>query len=66
MSAPHSTVYLEVHTETGQQQSWGEIFGSSEIIGRMFVLREYYGYFAHLSPGLVGFEDCESLFTHLK
>ena len=32
----------------------------------MALLRDFYAPFAHLSPGMVGMEDCESLFTHLK
>ena len=30
------------------------------------MLREFYGNFAGSKPGLIGLEDCESLFTHLK
>ena len=32
----------------------------------MALLREFYAPISRLSPGLVGMEDCESLFTHLK
>ena len=30
------------------------------------MLREFYGHFLDFYPGMVGFEDCESLLTHLK
>ena len=30
------------------------------------MLREFYGHFAGSKPGMIGLEDCESLFTHLK
>ena len=30
------------------------------------MLREFYGHFNDLNPGMVGLEDCESLFTHRK
>ena len=36
------------------------------MLGNVSMLREFYGYFWDLGPGMVGFEDCESLFTHLK
>ena len=32
----------------------------------MTLLKEFYGLFSRVSPGLVGMEVCESLFTHLK
>ena len=36
------------------------------MIDHMALLREFYAPAPHISPGLVGMEDCESLFTHLK
>ena len=30
------------------------------------MLREIYGHFANLYPGMAGLEDCEHLFTHLE
>ena len=44
----------------------GEVYASSEMIDHMALLREFYAPFSHISPGLVGMEDCESLFTHLE
>ena len=44
----------------------GEIYAFSEMLDHMSMPREFYGHFAGLFPGLVGLEDCESLFTHLK
>ena len=44
----------------------GEVYAFSATIDHMALLREFYGPFSHISPGLVGMEDCESLFTHLK
>ena len=36
------------------------------MLDHMSMLREFYGHFTGLYPGLAGLEDCESLFTHLK
>ena len=36
------------------------------MIGNMSLLREFYEHFADSSPGVVGFEDYESLFTHAR
>ena len=44
----------------------GEVYAFSEMLDYMAMLREFYGNFSGLRPGLVGLEDCESLFTHLK
>ena len=32
----------------------------------MSMLREFYGHFVDVYPGMVGLEDCESLFAHLR
>ena len=39
---------------------------AKNTLDHMPVLRELRGYSLNLYPGLVGLEDCESLFTHLK
>ena len=44
----------------------GEVYAFSEMIDSKALLREFYAPFSRMSPGLVGMEDCESLFTHLK
>ena len=44
----------------------GGVYAISEIIDHTTLLREFYGPFPRISPGLVGMEDCESLFAHLK
>ena len=44
----------------------GEAYAFSEMIDHMALLREFYAPFSRISPGMVGMEDCESLFTHLK
>ena len=44
----------------------GEVYAFSEMIDHVALLREFYAPFSHISPGMVGMEDCESLFTHLK
>ena len=44
----------------------GEVYAFSEMLDHMSMLREFYGHFAGMSPGLVGLEDWGSLFTHLK
>ena len=44
----------------------GEVYAFSEMLGHMSMLREFYGIFAGSKPGMIGLEDCESLFTHLK
>ena len=36
------------------------------MLDHMTLLREFYSPFSRIAPGLVGMEDCESLFTHLK
>ena len=47
--------------------AWGgEGYAFSEMIDHMALLREFYAPFSRMSPGLVGMEDCESLFTHLE
>ena len=43
-----------------------EVFAFSEMTDHMALLREFYDPFSRMSPGLVGMEACESLFTHLK
>ena len=42
------------------------MYAFSEMIDHMALLGEFYGPFSHMSPGLVGMEDFESLFTHLE
>ena len=42
------------------------VYAFSEMLGHMSMLREFYGHFAGSNPGLIGLEDCESLFTHRK
>ena len=44
----------------------GEVYAFSEMIDHKALLREFYAPFSRISPGKVGMEDCESLFTHLK
>ena len=44
----------------------GEVYALSEMLDRMSMLRESYGHFTDLRPGMVGLEDRESLFKHLK
>ena len=43
-----------------------EMFAFSEISGHMSVLREYYGQFTDVYPGMAGLEDRESLPAHNK
>ena len=42
----------------------GEVYAFSEMIDHVSMLREFYGHFIDLTPGVVGMEDGESLFTH--
>ena len=42
------------------------MYAFSEMIDHMALLREFYAPFSRISPGMVGMEDCESLFAHLK
>ena len=44
----------------------GDVYAFTEMLGQMSMLREFYGNFAGSKPGMIGLEDCESLFTHLK
>ena len=43
----------------------GEVYAFSEMSDHMSMLREFDKHFLDMSPGKVGFEDCESLFTQL-
>ena len=45
---------------------WGGVYAFSEMIDHMALLREFYAPFSRISPGMVGMEDYESLFTQLK
>ena len=42
----------------------GEVYSCSEIADHISPLREFYEPFAVMSPGMIGLEDFESLFTH--
>ena len=44
----------------------GEVYAFSEMVDHMALIREFYTPFVGLSPGMVGLEDCESLFSHLR
>ena len=44
----------------------GEVYALSEIVGHMSLLREFYGPFGGLGPGMMGLEDCESPFNRPK
>ena len=44
----------------------GEASAFREMVARASLLREFYEPFVDMSPGIVGVEDCESLFTHLR
>ena len=57
---------LEVHSQTCQEQSWGEVYASSGLIDHMALLREFYAPLAGVSPGMAGKKECESLFTRPK
>ena len=42
------------------------MYAFSEMVDRMSPLRDSHGHFMGMSPGLVGLEYCEKLFTHLR
>ena len=44
----------------------GEAYAFSELLDHMSILRGFYGYFTDVFSGMVGLEDCESLFADLK
>ena len=44
----------------------GEVYAFSEILDHMALNRKFCAPFADLFPGMVGLEDCESLFNHLR
>ena len=44
----------------------GEVYALSETVDHTLLLEDFYGPFAGRTQGMVGPEDCESLFTHLK
>ena len=53
--------------ERWSRAAWdGEVYAFSEMIDHMALIREFYAPFVGLSPGMVGMEDCESLFSHLR
>ena len=54
------------HANLSRAACGGEIHAFSGMIDHMAPLREFYVPFSRRPPGLVGMEDCESLFTHLK
>ena len=43
----------------------GAAYESSEMVDHVALLRESFAPYADLTPGIVGLEGCESLFTHL-
>ena len=42
------------------------MYAFSEMVDHMSLIREFYAPFVDISPGMVGLEDCESLFNHLR
>ena len=42
------------------------MYAPNEIMNRAALLQGFYAPFAGSSPGVVGLEDCESRYTHLK
>ena len=44
----------------------GEVYAFSEMLDHMSMLREFYGHFVGLYPGIAGLEDCDCLATHSK
>ena len=44
----------------------GEVYAFSEMIDHMALIRDFFAPFVGLSPGMVGMEDRESLFSHLR
>ena len=44
----------------------GEVYALREMVDHTLLLKDFCGSFEAVNPGLVGLEDCESLFTHLK
>ena len=43
-----------------------EVYALSEMVDHMLLLVDTFGPFEGSNPGVVGLEDCESLFTHPK
>ena len=44
----------------------GEVYAFSEMVDHMSLIREFYAPFVDIPPGMVGLEDCESPFYHLR
>ena len=44
----------------------GEVCAFSEEIGHVALRPGFFGPFEHLSPGMIGFEACKSLLTHIR
>ena len=43
-----------------------EVYASSDMMGHVALLREFYAPFVEPPPGMAGVEDCEGLSTHIK
>ena len=44
----------------------GEVNALCEMVYHMLLREDFFGLFEGMNPGVVGFEACESLFTHVK
>ena len=44
----------------------GEVYALGKMLDHMSMIREFYGRFTDLHPGMAGVENCDSLPTHLK
>ena len=44
----------------------GDVYALREMLDHTSMLREFYALFSDMSPGMMGFGDCEILLTHLK
>ena len=43
-----------------------EVYALGEMIGHMALMSEYYAPLKDVSPGMIGFEDCESPPAHIR
>ena len=62
----HISQWTSKLTRKLEKSLGGEFDALSEMVDHMLLLKDCYGPFEGMNPGLVGLGDCESLFTHLR
>ena len=52
--------------KTVRSNPGGEVYAPTVTVDRTLFLKDLFGPFEDINPGVAGLEDCESLLTHLK